>query len=166
MKSKLYWIEGPWRGRLAIFPRPRGGDWLEDEVLGWKDAGLKTLVSALTPEEVAELDLGNEEALCRAHGLEFISFPVEDRGVPTSMASARQLVERLENSLTEGESVGIHCRQGIGRSSLLAACTLVMEGADAKQAFDSIGRVRGCPVPDTTEQCDWVAQYAGRQRVN
>jgi hypothetical protein len=28
----LYWIEGPWTGRLAISARPRGWDWLQDDV--------------------------------------------------------------------------------------------------------------------------------------
>jgi hypothetical protein len=32
MRAQLYWIEGPWAGHFAIVPRPRGGDWLEDEI--------------------------------------------------------------------------------------------------------------------------------------
>ena len=40
MNPDLFWIPGPWRGRLAVATRPRGGDWLEDEVNGWRRAGL------------------------------------------------------------------------------------------------------------------------------
>ena len=36
MHTELYWIPGPWLGRLAIMPRPRGGDWLEDEIRSWR----------------------------------------------------------------------------------------------------------------------------------
>jgi hypothetical protein len=32
MKAAIYWIAPVPSGRLAIIPRPRGGDWLEDEV--------------------------------------------------------------------------------------------------------------------------------------
>ncbi|MGH9843461.1 MAG: hypothetical protein ACREEM_32385 [Blastocatellia bacterium] len=32
MRSELYWING---GRIAIVPRPRGDDWLEDKVAAW-----------------------------------------------------------------------------------------------------------------------------------
>jgi hypothetical protein len=32
MRAELYWIEGPWPSQLAILPRPRGGEWLEDEI--------------------------------------------------------------------------------------------------------------------------------------
>ena len=35
MTSDLYWVESPTPGRLAVFARPRGGDWLPDEVAGW-----------------------------------------------------------------------------------------------------------------------------------
>jgi hypothetical protein len=27
-------VSGPWRGKLVILPRLRGGDWLEDEITG------------------------------------------------------------------------------------------------------------------------------------
>jgi hypothetical protein len=82
MRAQLYWIEGPWAGRFAIMPRPRGGDWLEDEVQAWQHAGLNRVVSLLTPDEVADLDLGQEAALCQAHGMQFVSFSIPDRRVP------------------------------------------------------------------------------------
>src|SRR5436309_9794359 len=36
---RLYWINDPWPGKLALAARPRGGDWLPDEVADWKRAG-------------------------------------------------------------------------------------------------------------------------------
>lgn len=163
MKPNFYWIEGPWKGRLAIFARPRGGDWLEDEVRFWKKAGLDTVVSALVPEETQELELSNEAALCKIHGINFISFPVEDREVPLSMSRTRELAETLDNALDAGKSVGIHCRQGIGRSSLLAACVLLLENVEPAKAFESICQARGGPVPDTLEQKEWVSRFAKEQ---
>ncbi len=56
MRTDLYWIDGPWNGRLAIAARPRGGDWLDDEVGSWRQAGLDMMVSLLTPDEVAEFE--------------------------------------------------------------------------------------------------------------
>ena len=43
--------------RLAIAPRPRGGDWLEDDVRLLQRAGVDVIVSALTPVEAEELGL-------------------------------------------------------------------------------------------------------------
>jgi protein-tyrosine phosphatase len=160
MKPNLFWIERPGPGRLAILARPRGGDWLEDEVLSWKNAGVNVLVSALTPEEVLELELENEKSFCQTHGIAFYSFPIDDRDVPSSITSTRELAVTLEQALLRGKSVAIHCRQGVGRSSLLAASVLVLEGIDSEAAFASISRVRGCLVPDTAEQRQWVTRFA------
>ena len=80
MQTEVYWIAGPWPGRLAIVPRPRGGDWLEDEVRSWRDAGLDVVVSLLTPEEITEFELDQEERWCQAHGVQFHSLPILDRG--------------------------------------------------------------------------------------
>ena len=51
MLTELYWIDGPWPGKLAISARARGGDWLEDEMRGWRRNGIDTVVSLLTPAE-------------------------------------------------------------------------------------------------------------------
>ena len=120
---ELYWIEGPWPGKLAILPRPRGGDWLEDEVQGWRAAGVDVVVSLLTSDEVADFDLAQESSLCEAHGIDFRPFPIVDRSVPASRKAALNFVEKLAKPLAEGKSVAIHCRQGIGRSALIRPST-------------------------------------------
>lgn len=84
MKTEYYWIGGPWKGRLAIVRRPRGGDWLEDEIHSWQEAGFDIIVSLLTPPEIEELDLALEEELSKARDIEFIPFPIPDRDVPAS----------------------------------------------------------------------------------
>lgn len=160
MRTDLYWIEGPWNGRLAIMPRPRGGDWLEEEIKGWRAAGLDVVVSTLTSDENAELDLHEEVAACTAMGITFIPFPIEDRSVPDSMPAATELVQRLESTLMTGGNVAIHCRQGVGRSALLASSVLVATGISPKTAFERVEKARGCGVPDTPEQREWVNRFA------
>jgi len=73
MNPKLYWITGPWPGKLAISARPRGGDWLEDEISGWRTAGVDAVVSLLTPDENEDLQLVSEADLAQARGLRFVS---------------------------------------------------------------------------------------------
>src|SRR5437762_6121659 len=99
MRTELYWIEGPWRGRLAIMPRPRGGDWLEDEIQSWRRARVNVVVSLLPPEEVTELSLGDEGELCRANGIQYLSFPIPDRGVPSTTDAFSDLVTKLAEQL-------------------------------------------------------------------
>lgn len=160
MKATLYRIEGPWPGRLAILPRPRGGDWLEDEIKAWKDAGIDQVVSALEPDEVSELNLEEEQKLCQANAIEWISFPVKDRGTPADTEKVTEIVRQVESRLAQGKGVGVHCRQGVGRSALLAACLLVLTGITAEEAFQRIATARGCSVPDTPEQREWVSRFA------
>src|SRR5919108_323922 len=88
MTGELYPIPGPWPGRLVIVPRPRGGDWLADEIAAWRMAGVDVVVSLLTPEEDAEFDITGERAACLAAGVDFVPFPIPDRGVPADRASA------------------------------------------------------------------------------
>src|SRR6516165_8724703 len=95
MRTELYWIAGPWPGRLAIMPRPRGGDWLEDEVRSWRRFGVDVVLSLLTPDEIAELSLADEQELCRANGIQLLSFPITDRGVPSSKQATLEIVTKL-----------------------------------------------------------------------
>lgn len=160
MRTPLYWIEGSWVGRLAIAPRPRGGDWLEDEVRSWRQSGLDVMVSLLTPDEVAEFELGKEGYWCQVNGITFFSFPIPDRGVPASRRESVDLVGKLKKYLLEGKKVAVHCRQGIGRSAIIAAGVLIASGEEAETAFRQISEVRGCPVPETIEQREWVRKFA------
>lgn len=160
MKTEVYWIPGPWRGRLGIVPRPRGGDWLEDEMRSWKDAGLDMVVSLLTPEEATELGLQEEKILSHKEGVELRSFPIPDYGVPASRVDFSRFLNGVDQALASGKNVGIHCRQGIGRSSLAIAALLVSAGESPDEAFRRITKARGREVPDTDEQRRWVAQLA------
>ena len=165
MDQHLFWIPGPWRGRLAIAARPRGGDWLEDETASWRAAGLNVVVSLLERAEADQLGLALEGDLAIAAGLRFISFPIPDRGVPASLAAASAICRQVADVLKDGQTVGVHCRQGIGRSGLIAIGALVASGVDAGKAIEIVGAARGLPVPETEGQLLWVQRLADEQRI-
>jgi protein-tyrosine phosphatase len=158
--TKVYWIEGPWQGRLAIVARPRGGDWLEDDVRTWKEAELDVIVSLLTRDEIVQWELAEETQLCQTYNMLFFSFPIEDHGVPTSQADTLELAGKLHNALAGGQNVAIHCWGGIGRSGMIAACVLVRGGLEPNEALRRVSVGRGFPVPDTPEQREWVTEFA------
>lgn len=164
MKAEVYWVPGPWPGRLGILPRPRGGDWLADEIRSWRDSGLDVATSLLTPDEVAEFELEEEGARAREQGLEFHVLPIPDRGVPRSRVDLTALISELERALESGKDVGVHCRQGIGRSALVVAALLVSAGEEPEEAFRRIEKVRGRPVPETAEQREWVTDMVAKAR--
>lgn len=160
MWTPLHWIKGPWKGRLAIMPRPRGGDWIDGEVRRWRNAGVHVLVSLLTSDENTDLQLEGEAQEAAAAGLEFMSFPIEDRQVPTSLTEARLFVETLRERLTHGRNVAIHCRQGVGRSGMMAVAALVAEGLSPDAAIAAVSAARRSPVPETGGQLRWIQNFA------
>ena len=156
-----YWIEIGSTGRLAIMPRPRSGEWLEDEIAGWKGARIDTVLSLLEHDEIAELGLESEEMLCNRNEIAFLHFPISDRGVPISGSKFRTLVDDLLARVQTGQSIAIHCRAGIGRSSLVAACVMMGLGFSGDDSLWRISLARGIPVPDTETQRDWITAFDG-----
>jgi len=159
MRPDVFWIHAPLVGRLAIMPRPRAGEWLDDEIIGWQTEGIDTVVSLLEHAEISELGLEREAELSPEHGMEFISLPIPDRGLPASLRDATALAQTVALQVGEGKSVAIHCRAGIGRSSLIAAGVLICSGLRADNALQLISIARGIDVPDTDAQRDWVITF-------
>ena len=69
MFTELFRVEGAWPGYLAISSRPRGGDWLGEEISAWRGAGIDVIVSLLEPAEAADLNLENEAMQSEAMGV-------------------------------------------------------------------------------------------------
>jgi protein-tyrosine phosphatase len=157
MRTSLFTVDLPGPGRLSTMARPRGLEWLGDEMNALRDAGVDVLVCALTGPELDELGLAGEPRAAEAAGLEFVAIPIPDRAVPdldTVLPTLHDLARRLH----EGAHVVTHCRFGIGRASLLAAALLVLDGVDPGTAWNRLAKARGFPVPDTAEQRRWAAE--------
>jgi protein-tyrosine phosphatase len=163
MKANLFWIPGPWSGKLAISARPRGGEWLDDEICGWRRTGLDVMVSLLEPNEVTELGLAREGESAASNGIGFRSFPVPDRGVPSSTQDAIALLKDIVKALDNGKTVAVHCRQGVGRSGLIAAGVLMISGLNAKTAIEVVGTARGETVPETAAQHRWLERLVSER---
>src|SRR4051794_541198 len=165
MKPALHVIAWPGPGRLATMAHPRGGPWLADEMTHLAAAGVDVFVSALTWEEDRRLGLTEVAGAARAAGIEFVSFPIADRGVPRAqdIAGDRDVVAlgiRLAAHVRAGRFVVTQCFAGIGRSTLLAGATLVMLGVGPEQSLRMVADARGLPVPDTEAQRHWLYAFA------
>jgi len=158
--TEIYWVDGPWPGKLALSARPRGGEWLADEIDAWRGAGLDTVFSLLTADEETELDIADERAQTTAHGMGFLSLPIRDRQVPDSERNLATALEKLDRELASGRNVVLHCRQGVGRTGLVAACLFLTKGLDPQAAVQRLSKARGVPIPETREQRQWIDHYA------
>ena len=152
----LFWIDES----LAVAARPRGGDWLDDEMASLVGQNVTMVVSCLTPAEEQELELEAEHKLATRHGLGFVRAPMPDRGTPPSRSQLEAVIAQIASRRSAGERVVIHCRQGLGRAPLVAAASLVRSGKTPDEAWDLISERRGRPVPDTDVQRAWLESFA------
>lgn len=165
MYTKIYWLYQFASGaRLGIMARPRGNDWLHDEISNLQKQNVKCLVSLLEQQEVTELGLRNEASLCQQYDISFINFPIVDRSIPENNNKVDALINQLNEKINKGESVVVHCRMGIGRSSIIAACVLLQEGFKAEDLIQRISTARGLKVPDTEAQVQWLKNRASHYR--
>lgn len=157
--SEVFWIEGTPAAPLAVVLRPHGDKWLEGELLQMKREGIQTLVSLLEEDEAEMLGLSKEGPLAEKIGMRFISYPIPDVHIPQHPDSFRTFVQELATYLRAGQRVGVHCRGSIGRATVTAACALIHLGWSPKAALSAIESARGCSVPDTEEQRQWILNY-------
>jgi protein-tyrosine phosphatase len=124
---------------------------------------MDAVVSLLTDEEQDEFQLTREREVSEEHALRFFSLPIVDLGAPSAPEdnnAAIAVLNQLEELLASGQNVGVHCRQSIGRSGMIASALLVMAGSDPLEAFASVSKERGLPVPETDVQREWVIELA------
>jgi protein-tyrosine phosphatase len=161
--KEIFWVGHDGPGNLAIVLRPRGEDWLEDELRRMKEGGVQTVVSMLEPEEAELLGLSAEEDTARRLGLGYLSFAIQDRGTPSNVEAFREFIAGLAARVQAVQRIGVHCRGCIGRATIAVACTLIHLGWKPERALEEIEKARGCTVPDTPEQRDWILRYEARQ---
>lgn len=155
---KIYWIDEFVKGRLGSMPRPKGDAELANEMDLLAAEGTNLVVSFLEPAEAKLLGLEQEGRLCFERNMDFVSFPIQDYGVPSSSTSYLKLCSFLLDKIKEGKRVVVHCHGGIGRSSVVAAGVLIKNGCEIDEVFELVTGYREHQVPDTKEQIAWVVE--------
>jgi protein-tyrosine phosphatase len=163
--AQVYWITRVGEGRLGLMPHPQGNGLLASEARALREDGVDRVVSLLTPGEAQRFGLADEPSACAAAGLAFDSYPIEDRKVPAMLEPTIDFLKDLIVRLNRGESVAVHCRVGVGRSGLMTAGCLVMTGIPPEEAIALVAEARRQPIPDTSEQRDWILDLAETWRA-
>lgn len=158
--ATVYWVEAPAVGRLGVVARPRSAAAFHE----LKTAGVDVLVSLLEAGEAEDVGLGDEQLYCERAGIEFVSLPITDHGIPDSFEAVDEIVWRLSAHLAAGRGIGAHCYAGLGRSPLLISALLIHMGVDDEEATALVSAARGHDVPEMLSQHDWLAEFAARRR--
>ncbi|MBI2892689.1 MAG: cyclin-dependent kinase inhibitor 3 family protein [Deltaproteobacteria bacterium] len=142
------------RGVFANWKRDLGADLarLRDHY------GADVLVSLIEDHELELLAIPDLFARATERGLVSIRLPIRDGSVPSSLEELRGLVGQILERVRSGETVVIHCRGGLGRTGLLAACCLVALGRAPGAAIAAVRRARHGTI-ETAEQEAWVHAF-------
>lgn len=89
----------------------------------------------------------DDEAALAAQGIELLYLPTPDTQ-PLTLEELHRGSDWVNQQITAGRRVLIHCEHGVGRSVLLAAAALVASGMNAHEAISLIKRRRWQAAPN------------------
>lgn len=158
MKPLIFEAARVGNGTLCIMPKPDGYN-LEEAIAHFRLLGINRVVSLLENHEIKRFGLEQEGALCDRHGIHFTHFPITDSQLPQDLKTFQLLVKGLHTELTQGSNVTIHCRAGIGRTGILAACILRRDGCEPEAAIQMLSHARGFPMPETERQYAFILDF-------
>ena len=156
MQAEMYKVGTIGKGFFAIMARPSLEQSDPASVVNISRLGIKLVVSLLETNEARTLGLDAEREEVRGLGMDFVSFPIPDMGIPTSVEEFAGLSKMLLKQVDAGVNTLVHCHAGIGRSGLMAAGILLHCDLDPKQAFAHVSKMRGIRVPETSQQENWL----------
>ncbi len=93
-------------------------------------------------EDLADAESGN--------GITFHSFPIPDMGI-TEIAVIRKILQTINEALSEGRGVYVHCWGGHGRTGMVVGCWLREQGLSG---LDTLTRLRELRAHDEVLQ-EW-----------
>jgi ADP-ribosyl-[dinitrogen reductase] hydrolase len=106
--------------------------------------GATMIVNLLEAREIVMLGVTALPGRILSKNIKFMHLPMANSSVPDegfeskwSMASSE-----LRQVLQQGERILIHCREGVGRSALVAARLLIDSGIDAGSAISAVRKAR------------------------
>jgi protein-tyrosine phosphatase len=166
-------IDGPGRLGMTFAPgkkksRAVYGNYAWDRDLGTDlealvQAGATVLVTLLEAFELQVAKIPDLFERARAAGLEVVHFPIRDVSTPTDVDAVHDLLDQIEDRLSAGESVVVHCMGGLGRTGTIAGCFLRRTGMDGPEALAELRRARRTEnCPETWEQRDYVTNFRPR----
>ncbi|WP_342595846.1 hypothetical protein AAGT95_05850 [Salinicola lusitanus] len=159
MMNSIYKIEGLCDNQFAIMPHPQGGDFLEQSIEEIRLSGYDVVVSMLTSEEQAELELLAEGDVCQNKEILYLNFPIRDE-VADSDTEVMQFIDSLALLQQEKRKIVFHCRGGVGRSSMMLSLLAARLGVEPENSFELITISRGEQAPETEFQGQWVARLS------
>ena len=110
-------------------------------IRGW---GGRVLVSLIEDHEFADLGVEALAGRVRDHDIDWMHLPIRDGSTPTTGFELRWKTtgRALRRRLTDGDSIVLHCKGGLGRTGMIAARLQVEFGVEPGEAIRQVRRAR------------------------
>jgi hypothetical protein len=131
------------------------------------DAGFDTFIDLTQLDELPTYHaLLKEKARAKDRRINYHRFSILDRGLP-ARAEMIAILDKLDEALSNGHKVYLHCWGGVGRTGTTVGCYLVRHGRTGQQAVDQIAawwldipKRRIYPrSPETDEQVQFILDW-------
>lgn len=119
-------------------------DRIDNDLQSIKNWGASVIVTLLEIRELAMLGIADLPGKALAMNLLWLHLPIKNMGLPDSVfeESWKWAGPRLLELLREGQRVLIHCKEGVGRSGIVAARLLIESGVDPATAMKIVRKAR------------------------
>ena len=124
--------------------------------------GTSALACLMEDHELAPNGLVELLPRARSRGLDVLRLPIRDGGIPEDIAGVDKLLDAIEDRVSRGRRVVIHCLGGLGRTGTVAGCFLVRRGMTTAEAVELLHRARSDRCPENETQRAFVARYQAR----
>lgn len=106
--------------------------------------GASVVLTLVELRELALLGVSDLPDRALSMSLLWLHLPIRNMGLPDEMfeESWRWIGPRLQMLLRDGQRILIHCREGVGRSGIVAARLLIESGIDHTSAMKAVRKAR------------------------
>jgi len=161
-----YWVI-PGRFLAGEHPGSASRALAMDRLKRFLAAGVSCFIDLTDPDEAPAYEAYLPFATPDGRRIAYLREPIPDHDVPVGRETMTRILRVIEDALAAGHIVYLHCRAGVGRSSMVVGCWLadhrpgqvdVLETLQTLWRQSARSRVWSM-VPETEEQVDYVRSW-------
>ncbi len=165
-----FWVV-PGRLLVGAHPGSRSRSHAMDRLRRFLDAGVTCFVDLTEVDEIGGYESLLPSVTPYGRRVEYLRVQIVDHGVPSDDATMVRILDLIDEALDRGDLVYLHCRAGVGRSVMTAACWLADHAGSGERGLAELAlrwpqaaQSRRWPVvPETDEQTHFVRQWTPRR---
>ncbi|XP_052769298.1 cyclin-dependent kinase inhibitor 3-like isoform X2 [Mya arenaria] len=133
---------------------------LEHDIKSLQSEGVGCVFSLCSKGELNKYRVPNLLTELTATGIDVHHYPFLD-GTAPNIATMLKIVDDIVLAVRNGKSPLVHCFGGLGRSCLVAVCTLLIldESLKAEEAIFKVRELRGPGAIQSVKQYNYACEY-------